>query len=195
MSNTNLQFENAAQQFLSKNPGLVAKYFSPTLLKTLADAMQSSLPTVTAAKITFDRLVANDSLLRTDGQSEEDDRRENVDRAQANLDKAISTAEAPPLTPSELQYFGSLSQRDLSAKYYGEDGSAINEFAVRYRRACREFGFTIPGRFGDQAVADAREIQLTAAEYHAIPSDVLKVRMRDPKWKAAIYRLIKAGQI
>jgi hypothetical protein len=72
MSNTNLQFENAAQLFLNKYPELVAKYFSSTLLKTLVDAMQSSLPTVTAAKITFDRLVAN-GLPRTDGKNDEDD--------------------------------------------------------------------------------------------------------------------------
>jgi hypothetical protein len=40
-----------------------------------------------------------------------------------------------------------------------------------------------------------KEIKLTASEYHAISTDVLKMRMRDPRWKAAIYRLIKAGEI
>ena len=195
MSNINLQFENAARLFLNKNPGLVAKYFSPTLLKTLADAMQSSLPTVTAAKIAFDRLVANGTLLRTDGKTVQHDAQENVERARQNLDKVIADVDAAPLTPGELEYFGSLGQRELSKLYYGPDGDAVCEFAVRYRKASREFGYVIPGRFGEQAVADAGQIELTAAEYYAIPSEVLKVRMRDPRWKAAIYRLIKAGQI
>jgi len=58
MSNTNLQFENAAQSFLKSNPQLVAKYFSPSLLTTLVDAMQQSLPTVVAARLAFRRLAA-----------------------------------------------------------------------------------------------------------------------------------------
>jgi hypothetical protein len=110
-----------------------SKFYSSSLLKTLVDAMRQSLPTTTAASICFKRLVAN-NLPRTDGKSDEDDHRAAVDRAQANLDKAIAEAEAVPLTPAELEYFGSLSQRELSSKYYGEDGSALNEFAVRYVR-------------------------------------------------------------
>jgi len=113
MSKTNLQFENAAQQFLNKNPELVAKYYSPSLLKTLVDAMQSSLPTVTTAKITFDRLVADGSLQRTDGKSEEDDLRANVDRAQANLENsclmllpAKSTIRIPRFTIREGRAHG-----------------------------------------------------------------------------------------
>jgi hypothetical protein len=197
MSNTNLQFENAAQQFLNKNPELAAKYFSLTLLKTLVAEMQSSLPTLVAARLAFDRLVANGTLQRTDGKSDQDDAQANVSRAQKHLDETIAKVDAAPLTPGELEYFGSLGQRELSKLYYGPDGDAVCDFAVRYRKASREFGYRIPGRFGDQAVAvaDAGDIQLTASEYHAIPSDVLKVRMRDPRWKAAIYRLIKAGQI
>lgn len=194
MNNFMTQFESAAQLFLNKNPELVAKYFSPTLLKTLVDAMQSSLPTMTAAKITFDRLVAN-GLQRTDGKTVQHDAHENVERAQKNLDKAIADVDATPLTPGELEHFGSLSQRELSRLYYGPDGDAVCEFAVRYRKAVREFGFVVPPKFSDQVVGDDGEIQLSAAEYHAIPHDVLKVRMRDPKWKAAVYRLIKAGQI
>lgn len=199
MSNTNVsQFENAAQLFLNKNPELVARYYSPTLLKNLVAAMQSSLPTVVAARLAFERLVTDGSLQRTDGKTIQHDARENVGRAQKNLDKAIADVDATPLTPGELEHFGSLSQRELSRLYYGPDGDAVCEFAVRYQKAVREFGFVIPPRFGDQAISDSSEsgeIQLSAAEYFAIPTDVMKVRMRDPKWKAAVYRLIKAGQI
>lgn len=195
MNNFMTQFENAAQLFLNKNPELVAKYFSPTLLKTLVDAMQQSLPTVVAARLAFERLVTDGSLQRTDGKTVQHDAHENVERAEKNLYKAIADVDAAPLTPGELEYFGSLSQRELSKLFYGPDGDAVCEFAVRYRKAVRELGFVVPPKFGDQVVGDDGEIQLSATEYHAIPNDILKLRMRDPKWKAAVYRLIKAGQI
>jgi hypothetical protein len=55
--------------------------------------------------------------------------------------------------------------------------------------------FRVPGRIQAVEASAEGEIQLSAVEYFALPTDVLKVRMRDPKWKAAVYRLIKAGQI
>jgi hypothetical protein len=36
------QYENAAQSFLKSTPQLVAKYYSPSLLKTLVAAMPSA---------------------------------------------------------------------------------------------------------------------------------------------------------
>src|SRR5258706_16277718 len=105
MNNFMTQFENAAQLFLNKNPELVAKYFSSTLLKTLVGAMQQSLPTVVAARLAFDRLVANGTLLRTDGKSDEDD-------LQQNFDRAVQQVQAAPLTADEQSYFGGLSQSD-----------------------------------------------------------------------------------
>lgn len=199
MSNTNLsQHESAAQLFLNKNPELVAKYYSPTLLKNLVAAMQSSLPTVVAARLAFDRLVTDGSLQRTDGKTVQHDAHENVERARKNLEKAIADVDAAPLTPGELEHFGSLSQRELSRLYYGPDGDAVCEFAVRYRKAVREFGFVIPLRFGDQAVSDSSEsgeIGLTAEQYHAMPSDELKLRLRTPSFKQQVYMLLKSGQI
>jgi hypothetical protein len=194
MSNNTLEYERAAQLYFKQNPTIVQKYYSPTLLKTLVDAMQQSLPTVVTARLAFDRLVANGTLQRTDGKSDRDDAQTNVSRAQKHLDETVAKVDAAPLTPSELEHFGSLSQRELSKLYYGPDGDAVCEFAVRYRKAVREFGFVVPPKFGDQASVDG-EIQLSAAEYHALPASVLKQRIRDPKWKAAVYRLIKAGQI
>jgi hypothetical protein len=194
MSNINLsQFENAAQQFLNKNPERVAKFYSTSLLKTLVDAMQSSLPTVTTAKITFDRLVANGTLQRTDGKSEADDRAEAVAAATANFNAVVAKTDALPLTAAEIQEFSSLGREELSRRYWEHDG--MNTFRVRYDRAVREHMFRVPGRIQAVEASAEGEIQLSAAEYHAISNDVLKVRMRDPKWKAAVYRLIKAGQI
>jgi hypothetical protein len=148
MSITQQQYVSAAQAYLAKNPRLVEKYFSPTLLNILINAMQSSLPTQVAASIAFDRLVANGSLRRTDGKSKADDRAEAVSAAQANLSAVIAEVDAEPLSKGELEYFGSLSQRELSKLYWGEDGDAVNEFAVRYRKSSREFGFQIPAKFG-----------------------------------------------
>jgi hypothetical protein len=157
--------------------------------------MQSSLPTVVSARLAFDRLVANGTLQRTDGKSDRDDAQANVSRAQKHLDETIAKVDATPLTPSELEYFGSLSQRELSKLFYGPDGDAVCEFAVRYRKAVREFGFVVPPKFGDQAVSDGGEVQLTAAQYHSIPSAELQRRLRNPKFKMAVYKLLQNGEI
>ena len=193
MSNNLSQFENAAQSFLKSNPQLAAKFYSPSLLKTLVDAMQSGLPTAVAARLTFDRLVANGTLRRTDGKSDEDDRVEAVATAEVRFNQVVAETDAPSLTAAEIQEFSSLGREELSRRYWKDDG--MNTFRVRYDRAVREHMFRVPGRIQAVETPAEGEIQLTAAEYHAIPSDVLKARMRDPKWKAAIYRLIKAGQI
>jgi hypothetical protein len=60
MSLTRTQFENAAQQFFQTNPRQFERYFSPSLLQTVVNGM--SLPSITAAKISFDRLIANGIL-------------------------------------------------------------------------------------------------------------------------------------
>lgn len=193
MSNTNLQFENAAQSFLKSNPQLVNKYYSVTLLQTLVNAMQSSLPTVTAARICFDRLVANGTLRRTDGKRDEDDLRANVDRAQQNFDRVVQEVQASPLTADEQSYFGSLSQSDLSAKYWHNDG--YNQFRVRYDLAHQQAGFRLPPRPSQGAVSDGGDYELTPAQYHALPVSVLKQKIREPRFKAAVYRLIAEHKI
>jgi hypothetical protein len=192
-------YEQAAQQFFQQNPRLFEKYFAPTLLQTLVDGMLSSLPTTTTAKIVFDRLVANGSIPRTDRKTERDDRAEAVAVAQANLDKAVAEVDSKPLSRSELEYFGSLSQRELSRLYYGEDGDAINEFAVRYRKAHREHSFILPPRFSDikatAASASSEEFELTPAQYHALPAAELQRRLREPRFKLRVMQMMKAGQI
>jgi transcriptional regulator GlxA family with amidase domain len=148
-------YERAASDYFTKDPqGKLEfqKFYSSDLLQQVVDEMQrTTLPTVTAARITVAKLVREGELVRTDGRTEEDDRVQLVAAAQANLDKVVAEIDAEPLTPSELAYFGSLSQRELSRLFYGEDGDAVCEFAVRYRKASREFGFQIPAKFGDQS--------------------------------------------
>jgi hypothetical protein len=196
MSITQQQYTSAAQAYLAKNPRLVEKYFSPTLLNTLVNAMQSSLPTQVAASIAFDRLVANGQLVRTDSKTDADDRLEAVTAARANLDQVVAEVDSAPLTPSELEYFGSLSQRELSQLYYGEDGDAVNEFAIRYRRAAREHMFRIPERIRSAEASTAEgDVTLSAREYNAMPSAELKRRLREPRFAASVSRLIERGEI
>jgi hypothetical protein len=196
MSITQQQYTSAAQAFLTKNPRLVEKYFSPTLLNTLVNAMQSSLPTTVAAGICFNRLVADGTIVRTDGRTEDDDRAQAVAAAQANLSAVIAEVDAEPLSKDELSYFGSLSQRELSQLYYGEDGDAVNEFAIRYRRAAREHMFRIPERIRSAEASTAEgDATLSAREYHAMPAAELKRRLRDPQFAAAVSKLIQRGEI
>src|SRR5258708_6571655 len=193
MNNFMTQFENAAQLFLNKNPELVAKYFSHTLLKTLVGAMQQSLPTVVAARLAFDRCVANGTLQRTDGKGDRDDAQASVDRAQQNFDREVQEVQAAPLTADEQSYFGSLSQSDLSAKYWHNDG--YNQFRVRYDLAHQQAGFRLPPRPIQGTVSEGGDYELTPAEYHALPASVIKQKIREPRFKAAVYRLIAEHKI
>jgi hypothetical protein len=196
MSFSRQQYEKAAEQFFRQHPKSFEKYFSPNLLQTVVNAMLSSLPTATTAKIAFNKLVADGKLQRTDGRSEQDDRAEAVAAAQANLNQVVAEVEAAPLSKSELEYFGSLSQRELSRLYFGEDGDALNEFAVRYRRANREHGFVLrPPRFKDEVFSDSAEIGLTASAYKAMSARDLQVKLRNPAFKFQVMQLIKLGQI
>ena len=146
-----MTFEQAVSDYFTKDPaGKIywQRFYSPGLVKTLTDEMrQSSLPTVTAANICFVRLVQSGAIERTDGKTEQDDAIEYRDWAEKNLAETIASVAAAPLTTAELENFGSLSQRDLSDLYWGEDGDGITDFAVRYNKACHQYGFVIPARF------------------------------------------------
>ena len=102
--------------------------------------------------------------------------------------------DAQPLTRNELEHFSSLSHRELSRLYWGPNGDGMTEFAVRYRKSCKEFGFVVPPKFSDEAQASG-EIGLTPEQYRAMPSAELKRRLREPRFKLQVWQLIKAGQI
>ena len=199
MSNLNAaQYEAAATAyFTNDHQGKLnfQKYFTPTLLAAVVQEMQSSLPSVVAARLSFERLVANGRLQRTDGKDEVFDRAEAVKAARANIDAVVAEIDSAPLSRSEIEYFASLSQRELSQLYYGDDGTAVNDFAIRYRRAVREYGYAIPGKFGNQEVVEQGEIELTTAQYNAMSASDLQQKLRNPKWKAAVYRLLAEHKI
>lgn len=185
-------YEQATQTFFTQNPTLAERYLSPTLLETVTNAMLTSLPTVTAAKIAFDKLVANGTLTRTDGRDERFDAQQAATEAQANRDKIAARIDAPPLTRDELLYFGSLGQRELVERYWSN-----NEFRVRYDKAHREHGFVIPPKFAESSATPAvdSDLVLTAAQYHSIPAHELQIKLRDPKFKLAVMMLIKNHEI
>jgi hypothetical protein len=60
-------YEQAAVQFFKSNTREFERYYSTTLIKQVSEEMLQSLPTVVAARLAFQRLVANGQLQRTDG--------------------------------------------------------------------------------------------------------------------------------
>jgi hypothetical protein len=190
---TRTQYENAAQQYFRQNPKNFERYFSPSLLKTLVDAMLSSLPTTVAAGIAFDRLVQSGQLVRTDGKTEADDRLEAIAAAEANLHAVAAEVDAPPLTVAELHEFESLGREELARRYWADDG--VNVFRIRYDRAAREHMFRIPPRPIEVAADAGGDLELTAAQYHAIPSAEMKRKLQEPRFKAAVSRLAERGEI
>lgn len=195
MSITRSQYEKAATDYFSNDhqgKQDFTRFYSANLLKQVADEMQrDSLPTLTAARITVSKLIREGKLVRTDGKSDRDDAQASVDRAQQNFDRAVQEVQAAPLTADEQSYFGSLSQSDLSAKYWHNDG--YNQFRVRYDLAHQQAGFRLPPR--SSQVSDGGDYELTPAEYHALPASVLKQKIREPRFKAAVYRLIAEHKI
>ncbi len=117
-----------------ENPD-VAVYGTEVVIAEIVRVMQGMkmIPSVVSAKIVFDKMNLRD-------------RATEVAKAQAGLNQVLRDVDAPPLTRNEIEYFASLSRSDLANLYWGVDGDAINEFAVRYRRASREHGYVIPPR-------------------------------------------------
>jgi hypothetical protein len=144
-----MTFEQAAVKFFETSNGKILwrKYGSTALVRTVVQAMATSLPTITAASLAFDRLVTNGDVDRTDGKTEEDDRAQAVVVARNGLDAALIHAASQPLTNSEIEYFASLSQFELSKSFWGPDDDGVNGFAVRYRKAMAEQGFREPARY------------------------------------------------
>ena len=155
MGFTKYQYEKAATQFLEQNADLALKYMHPQLLATLVEWMKESLPTTVSAKLAFDRLVEEGVLQRTDSGNEETDRAGAAEKARATIRKIEEEVGSQALDRETYEYIASLSPRELSRLYFGEDGSAINEFAIVYRRAMKEWGFREPLRFNDTPAAPA----------------------------------------
>ena len=140
-----MNYAEAAVKFFQTAEGakLWKKYASKTLVQEVANGMKDMLPTVTAASIAFDRLVVR----RTDGKTEADDRAEAHEMAKRGMEATIAMVSLEPLTASEVEYFASLSQFELSKLYWGPDNDGLTGFAVRYRKAAAELGYVIPPHY------------------------------------------------
>jgi hypothetical protein len=101
------------------------------------------IPSVVSLK----RAIRELGIKRTDGKTSADDAREARAKAQANFDAVVLEAQRIPLTPEELNQFGSLSARDLSRRFFDENN---DYFRIRYTMACQQFGFRPPLRFADE---------------------------------------------
>jgi hypothetical protein len=148
------------------------------------------------SQTTIERAITHLQLARTDGRAAKDDARDARAEAQRNFDAAVKDADRLPLTRTELDEFGRLSQAELQAKYWGEDGQASDFFSIRYRKASREQGFRIPPKPAPVVADDEGAVKLSAAEYRRMPANEILRRMRSsPRFKEAVYRLVVAKEI
>jgi hypothetical protein len=148
------------------------------------------------SQVSLNRAIRELGLRRVDGKTSTDDAREARAAAQANLDAVVSEIQRTPLTHEFVNEVASLSQLDLSRRYFADsiDGEL---FRIRYDRACKEFGFRPAQRFASvTAEQDGEALELTAAEYNAMPSHLVTQKIRtDLKFKQAVYLLLASGRI
>ena len=145
------QYNKVAEKWAAQNPREVGRYGPGMVKQVVDDCFAQGLPTVISLGISFRRLQAAGKLRRVDGHDEAWDRQQDIQNAQANLDKALAEAYSQPITVEFEEYCASLDPRTLSRLYYGEDDDAINEFAIKYRRLANERGYRIPERFAVQS--------------------------------------------
>jgi hypothetical protein len=149
------------------------------------------------SQVSLNRAIRELGLRRIDGKTSADDAREARAAAQANLDAVVSEIQRTPLTPEFVNEVASLGQLNLSCRYFADsiDGEL---FRIRYDRACKEFGFRPAQRFASVAAEQeaSEALELTAAEYNAMPSHLVAQKMRtDLKFKQAVYLLLASGRI
>ncbi len=193
---TKTQYQRAFADFQHHSPKTWPKYASATAEELLFSVLgrDQRIPSVTTIQLTIDALAKTGLLFRADGKTEEDDRKERVRIAQQDLDRTIQQVASKPLTVSEQEYFASLSYSDLASKYWANNG--YNEFRVRYDLAHRQAGFRLPARPAEaEVVSEDGAIELTAAEYHALPTDTLRQKLRSPRFALAVRQLMKRGEI
>jgi len=148
-------------------------------------------PSVTAVKRACLELLDEGLIQRTDGKDATDDAIEKKAAAEeADRQKALAT----PLTQMDASLYASLSWPEICERCKND-----RLFRYRYEAACRLFGFRFPiglEPVEESQTVDGPDIPQTAKEYHAIPTWITQRRyQKEPRFKAAIQRLIAAGQI
>jgi hypothetical protein len=114
------------------------------------------------------RAVRQLGLVRTDRKDARADAAEAQRKVETERQKLEAQNSARPLSPQELELFASM-ETTLAKNYWGD-----SYFQSRYSKACREFGYRLPGR---AAAPDTGEIlQLDAIAYRSIPANVVAKR-------------------
>jgi hypothetical protein len=189
MSHSRQQYEAAFNKFVAANPAVWKRYETPAAKELVLAHMvkEQQPPSLITAELAIKKY-----LVRVDGGSLEKD-------TQVELRKITAAIDQPDLTQSEVEHFQSLHSRQLAELYWQDRG--YNRFAIRFQKAVRErpYGliFTIPGRPAGSVDDDFVEaVELTAAQYHSMPSARIIQRLRaEPGFKKAVDNLIKTGQI
>jgi hypothetical protein len=96
--------------------------------------------------VSLNRAIRELGLRRIDGKTATDDQRELRAAVQANFDAVCDEVKRIPLTREFLEEISSLSQIDLSRRYFEDSVEGII-FRIKYDRACQEFGYRPPARF------------------------------------------------
>jgi hypothetical protein len=110
--------------------GLWQRYAnSPENEKTLLEGAQRFRPCITAV----DRSFAQGSFIRTDGKTEDDDR---IEAEQRRAAQEAELEQNVPISTADFDYAASLSPRQVAEAY-----RASPEFARKYRKLIRDFGF------------------------------------------------------
>jgi hypothetical protein len=170
-----------------------SKYDSPENRSLIVERVVSFgvYPSATATKRACLELLDEGLIQRTDGKDASDDAiDEKVAAEEADRQKALAT----PLTQMDASLYAALSWSEICERCKND-----RLFRYRYEAACRLFGFRFPiglEPVEESQTVDGPDIPQTADEYHAIPIRIIQTRyQREPRFKAAVQRLIAAGQI
>jgi hypothetical protein len=182
-------YKKSFEKFKIAKPLVWPRYNSPVaedvLLCHLVRGQQP--PGLVTVELGINFLAGQGLLFRTEGGSLKTD-------TQAHLDQIFARLDAPELTKAEIEFFQSLHPRDLEQRYWAEGG--INEFAVRYNKAIKAFGFRQPGRPASAVDDDQPTLNLSAEEWRKIPASISTRRyMQEPAFKRATDKLIAEGKI
>jgi hypothetical protein len=167
---------------------------APNFSKVIAHLMKGQyIPSV----VSLNRAIKELGLRRVDGKTVADDAREMRAAAQKRFDDVCDEVKQMPLSRDFLEEISSLSQIDLSRRYFDDSAPGII-FRLHYDRACQEFGYRPPARFASttEEQDEGEVLELSPQAYHSMPANVIIQRLRtDEPFKRAVNALIAKGLI
>jgi hypothetical protein len=176
---TENEYKTALAAYKARDPHRWAKYNNPGnenyLLANLVQFQQPA--SETTIEIVIKSLITKGLFFRVDGGNAATD-------TQHYLREMTAKIEAPEITGEEVREFAAIPPRVLAAKYWEADG--VNEFAIRYRKACKVYGFQIPDK----------PFSLTAEQYYAAsPQERARRCLYDQDYRAAVEELARQGKV